>query len=336
MLYRLLIFLGLWLVSWASAQTFDPSNPKAFLDVLGGNPCYLGFILFGIVASAKRSAERRQYKAKPLTWKLLAFSSGLSISLLIHAFTGTAVLLMTGWVGAVLFGATAGGLAIIGRDGSKTIVSWGAAIISAALAPGLLTLSPAVPVPAPSPEHADPSQAAQDTPVLAEPATAFPSPASLPASEAAPAPKDPDMLTLMTLLSSALSLGSTPATPGQSAALGTWVDTWLPKLKADVQALGNNLNAVTLLGLAKDVIPATNQLAGVFVGADRAEVVAVTLRFAVQQFAPPAVVASLAPLLASGSIEGLIESVYRELFPVPVTPPVIDAPELPSGAAVTQ
>jgi len=62
-----------------------------------------------------------------------------------------------------------------------------------------------------------------------------------------------------------------------------------------MQALGNNLNAVTLLGLAKDVIPAANQLAGVFVDADRAEVVAVTLRFAVQQFAPPAVVASLVP-----------------------------------------
>jgi len=171
--------------------------------------------------------------------------------------------------------------------------------------------------------------------LLPAPASTDPTPISLPAPvEAAPAPKDPDMLTLMTLLSAALSLGSTPATPGQSAALGTWVDTWLPKLKADVQALGNNLNAVTLLGLAKDVIPAANQLAGVFVGADRAEVVAVTLRFAVQQFAPPAVVASLAPLLASGSIEGLIESVYRELFPVPVTPPVVNAPELPSGEGV--
>jgi len=82
------------------------------------------------------------------------------------------------------------------------------------------------------------------------------------------------------------------------------------------------------------VIPAANQLAGIFVNADRAEVVAATLRFAVQQFAPPAVVASLAPLLASSTIEGLIESVYRELFPVPVTPPVIDAPELPSGEAL--
>jgi len=62
-----------------------------------------------------------------------------------------------------------------------------------------------------------------------------------------------------------------------------------------MQALGNNLNAVTLLGLAKDVILAANQLAGVFVDADRAEMIAVTLRFAVQQFAPPAVVASLVP-----------------------------------------
>jgi len=63
-------------------------------------------------------------------------------------------------------------------------------------------------------------------------------------------------------------------------------------------------------------------------------VVAVTLRFAVQQFAPLAVAASLAPLLASGTIEGLIESVYRELFPVPVTPPVVNAPELPNGEAI--
>jgi len=164
---------------------------------------------------------------------------------------------------------------------------------------------------------------------------ADPTPVSLPAPvEAAPAPKDPDMLTLMTLLSGALSLGSTPATPGQSSALGTWVDTWLPKLKADVQVMGTGLNAVNLLVLARDVIPAANQLAGVFAGTDRAEVAAITLRFAVQQFAPPAVVASLTPLLASGTVEGLIESVYRELFPVPVTPPVVNAPELPSGEAI--
>lgn len=183
------------------------------------------------------------------------------------------------------------------------------------------------------------SAALQGLPIvlLPAPASADPTPVPLPAPvEAAPIPGDPDMLTLMTLLSGALSLGSTPPTTGQSTALGTWVDTWLPKLRADVQALGTGLNAVTLLSLAKDVIPAANQLAGVFVGADRGEVVAVTLRFVVQEFAPPAIAAQLAPMLASGTIEGLVEGLYRELFPVPVTAPVVNAPELPSGAAVTQ
>jgi len=331
MLYRLLIFLGLWLVSWASAQTFDPSNPKAFLDVLGGNPCYLGFILFGIVASAKRSAERRQYKASPFTWKLLAFSSGLSISLLIHAFTDTAVLFVNGWVGAVLFGVTAGGIAIIGRDGAKTIISWGAAIISAALAPGLLTLSPAVPVPAPSPAPVDPSQAAQVTPVPAEPATALPSPANPPAPEVAPIPGDPAMLNLMSLLTAALSLGAAAPTPAQVSVLDVWTDTWLPKFKADVLALGDGITPGEVLTLVGDVIPAANQLQGTFKGFDRADVVGVTVRFVVQEFAPAALQQILAPILASGVLEGMIEAKYRELFP---EKPVVNAPELPSGEAI--
>jgi len=46
------------------------------------------------------------------------------------------------------------------------------------------------------------------------------------------------------------------------------------------------------------------------------------------------VVASLTPLLASGTIAGLIESVYWELFPVLVTPPVVNAPELPIGERI--
>jgi len=330
MLYRLLIFLGLWLVSWASAQTFDPSNPKAFLDVLGGNPAYLGFILFGIVASAKRSAERRQYKAAPLTWKLLAFSSGLSISLLLHAFTGTAVLLMTGWVGAVLFGVTAGGLAIIGRDGAKTVISWGAAIISAALAPGFMAPA-SVPAPAAPVSPSEPSQAAQVTPGPAEPATALPSPASPPAPEAVPTPGDPTMSTLLSLLTAALSLGAAAPTPAQVSVLNVWTDTWLPKFKADVLALGDGITPGEVLTLVGDVIPAANQLQGTFKGLDRADVVGVTVRFVVQEFAPPALQPILAPILASGVLEGMIEAKYRELFP---EKPVVDAPELPSGEGI--
>jgi len=137
--------------------------------------------------------HRRQWQVNRWTWKLLAFSSGLSISLLIHAFTDTAVLFVTGWVGAVLFGFIAGGLAIIGRDGAKTIASWGSGILSAAFA----SLSqPTAPLP-------------QDTPL---PAPAIPTPVPLPAPAAAPFSGDPDMLNLMTLLSSALSLGPTPPT----------------------------------------------------------------------------------------------------------------------------
>jgi len=50
--------------------------------------------------------------------------------------------------------------------------------------------------------------------LLPAPALTDPTPALLPAFEAALAPKDPDMLSLMALVSSTLSLGSTPATPG--------------------------------------------------------------------------------------------------------------------------
>ena len=181
----------------------------------------------------------------------------------------------------------------------------------------------------------DHSQAAQVTPAPAEPATALPSPASPPAPVAAPTPGDPAMFTLIGLLTSALSLGAAP-TPAQTSTLVVWTDTWLPKFKADVLALGDGITPGEVLALVGDVIPAANQLEGTFKGLDRAQVVGVTVRFVVQEFAPAALQPILAPILASGVLEGMIEAKYRELFPEPVTPPVVDAPELPSGEGVSK
>jgi len=84
------------------------------------------------------------------------------------------------------------------------------------------------------------------------------------------------VLTLISLLSSALALGATAPTSGQAAALGTWADTWLPEFRHDVMVI------------SADVIPAANSLQGTFKGLDRAQVVSVAVRFMVQEFAPAA------------------------------------------------
>jgi len=188
-----------------------------------------------------------------------------------------------------------------------------------------------LPLPRSSPSAFEPQQAAQVTPAAAEPATALPSPASLPVPEAAPTPGDPAMFTLIGLLTTALSLGAAPLTATQTSTLGVWADTWLPKFKKDVLAFGDGIMITEVMTLVGDVIPAANSLQGTFKGLDRAEVVGVTVRFVVQEFAPPVAQAWLAPILASGALENLIESVYRQLFPVA---PVVDAPELPSGEVI--
>lgn len=188
-----------------------------------------------------------------------------------------------------------------------------------------------LPGPTSSPAPSEPSQVAQVSPAPAEPATALPSPAYTPAPVAAYLSGDPMILTLISLLSSALALGATAPTSGQAAALGTWADTWLPEFRHDVEALGTGITPAGVMKLVGDVIPAANSLQGTFKGLDRAEVVGVTVRFVVQEFAPAALQPILAPILASGVLEGVIEAKYRELFP---EKPVVDAPELPSGEGI--
>jgi hypothetical protein len=169
------------------------------------------------------------------------------------------------------------------------------------------------------------------------PAAADQKPAFLPVPvEAAPAPGDPMNFKLLTLLSSALALGSSTPTAGQATALATWADQTLPTLRTDVQSLGTAFAMPGVIKLIGDTVTAANGLAGAFVGLDRAEVVAVVVRFVLTEFTPASALGWLTPLLASGTVENLIESVYRQLFPVAVTAPVTDAPELPSGTLVTQ
>jgi hypothetical protein len=169
------------------------------------------------------------------------------------------------------------------------------------------------------------------------PAAVDQTPASFPVPvEAAPVSGDPMNFKLLTLLSSALALGSSTPSAGQATALATWADQTLPILRTDVQNLGAAFGMPAVIKLIGDTVTAANGLAGAFVGLDRAEVVAVVVRFVLTEFTPAAALGWLTPLLASGTVENLIESVYRQLFPVAVTAPVTDAPELPSGALVTQ
>ncbi len=171
------------------------------------------------------------------------------------------------------------------------------------------------------------------TPDNVVPTPTTPTPAPLPAPEAAPITGDPMNFKLLALLSGALSLGSSTPTAGQATALAAWADKTLPILRADVESLGSAFGMPGVIKLVSDTVTAANGLAGAFAGMDRAEVVAVVVRFVLQEFAPLVAQAWLAPILASGALENLIESVYRQLFPVA---PVVDAPELPSGAEVTK
>jgi len=139
------------------------------------------------------------------------------------------------------------------------------------------------------------------------------------------------MSTLISLLTAALSLEAAAPTPTQTSALNVWTHAWLPKCEADVLALGDGITPAEGLTLVGDVVPAANELKKTFEGADRAKVVGVTVRFVVQEFAPPALQPILAPILASGVLEGVIEAKYRERFP---EAPVFDAPEFPSGEAI--
>lgn len=115
------------LLGTASAQTTDLGSVNLlWLLGLANDPMGLGLLIFGLVASVKRDLERRKPPMiwNPWLWRGLSFAAGMILAFVLHAITGRAMLGAAGWQGVVMFGLVAGAIAIIGRDGLKTVLSW--------------------------------------------------------------------------------------------------------------------------------------------------------------------------------------------------------------------
>lgn len=123
---RGLILLVL-LLGTASAQAPDLSGVNVlWLLGLANDPMALGLLVFGVVATIKRDLERRAPPVvwNPWLWRGLSFAAGLGLAFLLHAVTGRAMLGLTGLPGVTVFGLVAGAIAIVGRDGLKTVLGW--------------------------------------------------------------------------------------------------------------------------------------------------------------------------------------------------------------------
>ncbi|WP_407538857.1 hypothetical protein Q0M94_11825 [Deinococcus radiomollis] len=142
------------------------------------------------------------------------------------------------------------------------------------------------------------------------------------------------------LLTLTALLGNTAATDNATTtALSAWVSEYEPLILTEAQVLLRSPFTWSELGkLAETTVQAVNGLKGVLVGADRAKVAQTVLVVAVKeglQFLPlpmRAVAGWVLPLLEGPVVAGFIQAAFEKLFPV--TAPVTNAPELPSGEAV--
>ncbi len=139
------------------------------------------------------------------------------------------------------------------------------------------------------------------------------------------------LLTLTALLDSAAATDNATST-----ALSAWVSEFEPLILTEAQVLLRS--PFTWGKLAETTVQAVNGLKGVLVGADRAKVAQTVLVMAGKeglQFLPlpvRAVAGWVLPMLEGPVVAGFIQAAFQKLFPV--TPPVVNAPELPSGEAV--
>lgn len=136
---RLLILLAL-LTSTALAQSStDITGGLAALLGLGTSPVALGVFVFGLVATIKRQADKTPNTITPWAWRSLAAAVGIVGAVVLHLSNAGAELALfgsTGWLSVAFFGLVAGLVAVIGRDGLKTILSWIGAAIAGSMGGG--------------------------------------------------------------------------------------------------------------------------------------------------------------------------------------------------------
>lgn len=124
-LYSLIALLVFGVASAQDVNGYDVSS----LKLLGQSVFALGFFVFGAVASVKRATE---LQGKPVqlnawAWRGLAFLAGLAGAFVLHASGAGASLPLFGatdTVAVLYYGVVSGLLAIIGRDGLKTVIAW--------------------------------------------------------------------------------------------------------------------------------------------------------------------------------------------------------------------
>lgn len=97
-----------------------------WLAGMAKNPVALGFLIFGLVQTVKRTAEAQKppISWNPWAWRGMAAVFGLVCAALLHLWTGDAQLGAKGWLGVVIFALVAAVSAVAGRDGMKTILGW--------------------------------------------------------------------------------------------------------------------------------------------------------------------------------------------------------------------
>lgn len=123
-----LLLLGILTSGFAFAQgEVDPAGfDLGWLLGMSKNPVALGLLIFGLVQTVKRQAEAHKPPLvwNPWLWRGVAAGFGLICSALLHLWTGQAELGTHGWAGVMIFGIVAAVIAVAGRDGLKTVLSW--------------------------------------------------------------------------------------------------------------------------------------------------------------------------------------------------------------------
>jgi len=129
-----LVFLILLLTSTASAQADGLGFDLTGLGILGSSPAALAAVVFGLTSTIKRNTVTRfaaydpprKEPPAPVWWTLSGMLGVIGALILYFSNLGGSLPLfgLTGWPTAIFFGLAAGLTAVIGRDGTKTVLGW--------------------------------------------------------------------------------------------------------------------------------------------------------------------------------------------------------------------
>ncbi|WP_161883831.1 hypothetical protein [Deinococcus alpinitundrae] len=124
----------LLLAGTATAQADGLGFDLTGLSILGSSPAALAALVFGVNSTIKRNISvryaayvpPRKEPPAPVWWALSAVLGVAGALILYFSNLGGSLPLfgLTGWPTAIFFGLAAGLTAVIGRDGTKTVLGW--------------------------------------------------------------------------------------------------------------------------------------------------------------------------------------------------------------------